>query len=383
MKTATPAHKIFKSAHTPVETDKWLHVTIQKAQLRFSEFFKLLDDHKSIPYEYTSPLTFDGKGCNRLFRFFRPESILDILVFIQSLVLQKKPGMRKLEASIKDIFIPFDESWNTLLNKLDTYYGDNDTVAPLRSKYTYLLFASRMFQGGANTLLDRLSGRDCNRPLDIWADPAAWMDEYKTAFKEFRNEFEKLPKHSKLKPLSGLKDTGLPFDPSTDEYTIHDLQATWSGSSRYEKNTNLDFSFEYDDGKIKQPLTYNLFIDNGYYHIKIKDHTFHFDIPSDEAKAFIDLLIDSLQKKFKIKGGIFKPIMLIEKGKSKGKKSNAYLRQVKFNSKDKKIGTVLYHGSYKFWKYFILQENIGSSDGRVTLGLHNSLCKKLIPCSKP
>lgn len=368
MKAISPVHKFKPAHHTPVQTKKWMVETFAKAKERFSHFYEILDARKPIPDRYLSSKSSDGQGCNRTLRFYRLESLIEIVAAIRDLVEKGKPGIKELTKLNKEVLIPFDECWLSLFNKLDTYYGNKETTTVLRAKYDDLRFASKVFQGGADSLLNRVEHESPNRNLDIWEDQCT------EAFKDFTLEFAKLPRKSKLNPP---KDKPIKqLDKTTEEYTTNDLIATWNGVSKHEgekhrmaklpplaKKANLmDYTLV--------PTTTN---ETYFVTCKFTDGnllTFKFKISSNEAKAFIDLLIENED--------MVKPWVIAKKGKKIGLPTKQDFRLAQFNSTIKKaspLGNT--YGSKDFWRFFIVPRERGSSDRKVKLGISDMFINEI------
>ena len=205
--------------------------TWKKAKERFDHFYSVLDTRKPIPDRYLSSKSTDGQGCNRTLRFYRLESLIEIVAAIRDLIEKGKPGIKELTKLNKEVLIPFDEGWLSLFNKLDTYYGNKETTTVLRAKHDDLRFASKVFQGGADSLLNRVEHESPNRNLDIWEDQCT------EAFKDFTLELAKLPR--KTKRISPKATPGKLLDKTTEEYTTNDLIATWNGVSKHEGKKHL------------------------------------------------------------------------------------------------------------------------------------------------
>ena len=360
MKIVTPVHKFAKIKHSPTETIDWMYDTYKKADERFKEFYAVLDERKPIPKAYTSPLTADGLGCNRTLRFFRLESLVDAVAAIRHLVKSGKTGQKKLEKLITKVIVPFEENWATLINKLELYYGNKNTTSALITKFENLRYTSKVFQGDGESLL-AIATKECpNRNLDIYEE--LLLD----AYKDFTSEFAKLPLHTPKPQTTHPKLVpGLAFDPSCDEYYANMLAYTWGGHSRYENET-IDVYSPSSSTKI----LYHLHICGSKYTVSDSSggQSFAFNIPSAEARAFIDLLIDSQRKAFKNKGGILKPLVTAKSGSAKGSKASYDFRLAKFKTKGSIKNGKKILGSDDFWSWLIVPQHPGKKDRRVTLG---------------
>ena len=98
--------------------------------------------------------------------------------------------------------------------------------------------------------------------------------------------------------------------------------------------------------------------------------TFKFKISSDEAKAFIDLLIENED--------MVKPWVIAKKGKNIGLPTKQDFRLAQFNSTIKKSSPLdNTYGSKDFWRFFIVPREIGSSDRKVKLGISDMFINEL------
>lgn len=359
MKTATPVHKFHSKEFTTAETIGWMNKTFGKAKENFSELFSILDTHKAIPDKYLSYLTEDGLGVNRTLRFYRVERLISMIAAVRSLVKKGKSGIKELSALCKNVLIPFDESWLSLFNKLDAYYGDSQKTAQLRETYTHLQYTSKVFQGGAGNLAKLAQNENEGRNLDLLDD------DHKSALNAFVVELAKLPRQTKFSPKKGKLEKTL--KPTEEEYTTDNLIATWNAVSRYEgmkKPIRIP-----KDLAIKSNLENCTLVPvsaNGIYYVTCKflngkTRSLKFKISSDEAKAFIDLLMDDPD-------GIFKPWVIAKKGKNIGLPTKQDFRLAQFNSTIKKTSPIDdTYGSKDFWRFFIVPQKEGASNRKVKL----------------
>lgn len=360
MKTATPVHKFHSKEFSTAETIGWMNKTFGKAKENFSELFSILDTHKAIPDKYLSYLTEDGLGVNRTLRFYRVERLISMIAAVRSLVKKGKSGIKELSALCKNVLIPFDESWLSLFNKLDAYYGDSQKTAQLRETYTHLQYTSKVFQGGAGNLAKLAQNENEGRNLDLLDD------DHKSALNAFVAELAKLPRHTKLGAVKAKPTKVLEPDKPGFDYNTDDLLTNWGEVSRYhDKVSSLQIS---DLAKEKKIVSCTLKPKGDIYWVTVKlqdgsSRPYKFKIVSDCAKAFIDLLIDYPE-------GIVKPRVIAKKGTNINFPTKHDFRLAHFNSTIKHASSCdKFWGSKDFWKSFILRRDKNTSDRMVRLGI--------------
>jgi len=351
--------KFSRPAHTAEETVKWLLKRMESAQQRFDEFTSVLKKRAAIPAAFLSSRSIDETGCNPTFRFLRPSTLLDIINAGRGFASKRSSGSSKLRTIESKVLVPFEKCWFELFNNLDEYYGNESSTILLREKFDQLRFTSGVFKGGASRFAETALHENPNLNLDICDD------EYADALREFKLEFAKLSRYSKPSSSRGVAWSSEGFSPTTTEYSVDDLMGYWALASlrpqkKFEFQIPRELSAFWDSCTMVVCEEYVLIT------VKMKDRrdkTYKFMIPSDAAKAFINLLIEYPR-------GVLKPIIRAKRGKCAGKPVRKDFRLYHFNSRGKDDCVMPKYATYHFWRFFIIPASENVSDRMVKLGLN-------------